>query len=239
VEVVPGMKLERARIERVGRDVLCVSGAFVYETEAEIARIPNPESIKLLVVDSGGGLVAPAIRLAKVIEQHRWTVVVSRNCYSSCANYVFLANVEKVVLPNSFVGWHGLPPPIADMESAFAVEGVRLFVNSLIAAGLSHDEARNYVLQMSRSSEEFFASRSISPDLARAKPVVATDDQSAYAARYRAAAEQGPVNWSYSKRMLIEKWNVQHIRYMWEPTDKTATTDLFKKSLGWELFFFG
>lgn len=237
-QVAGDLNLSPAKFQKVGDAVLCMVGDFIYRTHASIDQIANPSEIRFLVVNSGGGLVGPAMHLARLAERHRWTIVVSGNCYSSCANYVFLANTDKIVLPQSFVGWHGLPPAAAELRKAIEDPPVQQFLKSLERTGLTNDEARAYVIQMSVSSENFFAERGLSPELARRRPAFARNDASKYAERYRKAQDAGPVNWTYSKQALTETWKVKNIRFMWEPSDRDATTSMFKKNYGWELFFF-
>ena len=61
-------------------------------------------------------MVLPAIEFAKLAERYRWLIIVKEKCFSSCANYVFLARTKKVVLPQSLVGWHGLPQEPSDFS---------------------------------------------------------------------------------------------------------------------------
>jgi hypothetical protein len=238
VQVVEGLALSPAKFQKAGDDVLCMIGHFVYESDASIDHIDNPSSVRFLIVNSGGGLVGPAIHLAQLAERYRWTVVISGHCHSSCANYLFLADVDKIVLPQSFVSWHGLPPDSAEARRAIEAPPIQQFLRSLERAGLTGDEARAYLVQMSVSSERFYADRGLPPDLARRRPTFRNDDASEYADRYRKAVEAGPVTWTYSKKSLSETWNIKNIRSMWEPSDRDMATSTFKKVYGWELFFF-
>jgi hypothetical protein len=78
-------------------------------------------------------------------ERYGWLVVVSRSCFSSCGNYVFLSNTDKVVLRGAFVGWHGLPPPPEQVkenfEREFAKPGGPASLGQ-IGAGFTHDSTQ-------------------------------------------------------------------------------------------------
>lgn len=65
--------------------------------------------IKIVVVDSGGGSSRAAIPIGKkIFEMHILTIVLDK-CYSSCANYIFLASEYKVIMPKGGIFWHGSP----------------------------------------------------------------------------------------------------------------------------------
>src|ERR1700733_1258534 len=97
-------------------DVLCMRGSFWIDSPAKIREIRNPTSVRTLLINSDGGWTEPAIQLAKLAELNHWLVVVKHFCLSSCANYIFLSRADKIVLPNSIVGWHGAPPDPSEFE---------------------------------------------------------------------------------------------------------------------------
>src|SRR5215467_12765033 len=57
----PAGSMQPAVFQVVNTEVLCVKGEFVFESPEKIGAIPNPAAIKYLVIDSGGGIVLPAI----------------------------------------------------------------------------------------------------------------------------------------------------------------------------------
>jgi len=169
----PAGSMQSAIFEVVNTEVLCVKGEFVFESPEKISAIPNPAAIKYLVIDSGGGLVLPAIQLAEMAERYGWLVIVSRSCFSSCGNYVFLSNTDKVVLRGAFVGWHGLPPPPEQVkenfEREFAKPGGPASLRQ-IGVGFTHDQALEYTMNNSKASDKFFISHGLSRDLASRPP---------------------------------------------------------------------
>jgi hypothetical protein len=62
-----------------------------------------------IIVDSRGGDVVAALRLAEVMHKAGTSIYVDEICASSCANYLFLAARDKVIAPGALVGWHGSP----------------------------------------------------------------------------------------------------------------------------------
>jgi hypothetical protein len=219
--------------------ILCVKGQFYYDSAKKIRAIPDPAAIKVMVIESGGGIVLPAIQLAELAERYRWLIVVSNLCSSSCANYVFLANTEKIVLPNSFVSWHGLPVSSTvaaeSFEKDFAANGG---MAALAGSGFTRDQMRQYTIDNAVQSEKFFAAHGISEDLARVRPQPDAKFSKAYAQTYQQAVAAGNINWEYGRHALLERWHVSKIVYMWQPKDREAETLAFKQRNGWWLFFF-
>jgi hypothetical protein len=60
-----------------------------------------------LVIDSPGGEVEAGIALGRWVFDHGMDLVVTGECLSACANYVFTAARRKTVRPGAVVGWHG------------------------------------------------------------------------------------------------------------------------------------
>ena len=63
--------------------------------------------IRTIIVNSGGGDIRGGMQLGKYIYNNKLNLIVDKNCYSSCANYLFTAAVTKIVNADSEVGWHG------------------------------------------------------------------------------------------------------------------------------------
>jgi hypothetical protein len=233
--------IEPAVFQVVNSEVLCVKGTFVFESPEKISAIPNPAAIKYLVIDSGGGLVLPAIQLAEMAERYGWLVIVSRSCFSSCGNYVFLSNTDKVVLRGAFVGWHGLPPPPEQVKESFEREFAKPGGAESLAqfgVGFTHDRALEYSMKNATASDKFFVSHGLSRDLASKPPDASSAISETYAEEYRKALAAGNVNWTYSRHALTDRWKVPRILYMWEPANREAVTAAFQKRYGWQLFIF-
>lgn len=67
----------------------------------------NPRAEVLLVVDTSGGDVSSAIKIANLLIERDLTILISGKCFSSCANYLFFAADRKIVAHNAELGWHG------------------------------------------------------------------------------------------------------------------------------------
>ncbi len=63
--------------------------------------------VQQLVIQSGGGNVDAGMDLADIMLEHKLDLVVDKFCFSSCANYVFIAGKNKYIQPNAILGWHG------------------------------------------------------------------------------------------------------------------------------------
>ena len=169
----------------------CASGANSRSNSWEsMSTISHPLEIKYLVIESGGGLVLPAIQLAEMAELYGWVVVVSGLCGSSCANYIFLSDTDKIVLRGAVVSWHGLPPSPELAKESFdkdyaKPEGLEI----LGEFGLSRDHAWALAKKISAASEDFFLAHGISQDLARTQPEATSSFTTSYAELYRKARE--------------------------------------------------
>jgi hypothetical protein len=233
-----GTTLQPAVFKVMGVDVLCVKGEFTFDSPEKMKTISEPAAIKYLVIDSGGGTVLPAMQLAKLAERHRWVLVVSGGCFSSCANYVFLANTDKFVLQGAFVGWHGLPISPKLVRERFDQVWATGKDGYFAPPGSTREQAFKYSLESATASEEFLRARNISPNLPSRPPDASSTFSAAYAERYKQARAAGAVNWTYSKRALTDRWKVRRIISMWEPGDREETTEMFQTKYGWRLFFF-
>lgn len=75
-------------------------GVFELYQEAS----PKPTAI---VIESHGGAAGAAMQLGMWMVDHELDVKVDTYCYSSCANYVFLAGRNKFLAPHASIMWHG------------------------------------------------------------------------------------------------------------------------------------
>ncbi|MFO1183599.1 MAG: hypothetical protein U1E56_02275 [Bauldia sp.] len=76
------------------------------EMYAEFAR-EFDERVNLVVIDSAGGYVDKAVKIASAIKARNLDVVFHGRCYSACANYVFLAANVRTLIDDVEVAWHG------------------------------------------------------------------------------------------------------------------------------------
>lgn len=74
----------------------------VYELYQEAS--PKPTAI---VIESIGGGAGAAMELGNWMLDHELDVRVDTYCYSSCANYIFLAGRNKLLASHASLMWHG------------------------------------------------------------------------------------------------------------------------------------
>ncbi|MGL4289089.1 MAG: hypothetical protein ACRCVA_22250, partial [Phreatobacter sp.] len=75
--------------------------------------IAADRAITTMVITSDGGEVTVSVRLARDIRARGLTLVVQRQCASSCANFLFTGARRKIVAPRSLVVFHGGIAPAA------------------------------------------------------------------------------------------------------------------------------
>ena len=88
-------------------DVVLIEGEIRLETDAKFVREVFRPGIKRVWLNSPGGAVQYAIEMATLIHQRGLDVEVIGDCFSSCANYLFVAGKTKTIGPKGMVAWHG------------------------------------------------------------------------------------------------------------------------------------
>ncbi len=63
--------------------------------------------VRKIVINSGGGDTIYGRKLGAWVLKRNMIVEVEGGCFSSCANYVFVAGRKKLIRQGAFVGWHG------------------------------------------------------------------------------------------------------------------------------------
>jgi hypothetical protein len=91
------------------QQVLVYRGALSQENNERLFELYDTARIKpeLLRITSSGGDVNLGMDLGEWVFQRHLDVEVVGYCFSSCANYVFLAGRRKVLNPDSILLWHG------------------------------------------------------------------------------------------------------------------------------------
>lgn len=85
---------------------LVYEGAITREGLVALQRLDNPRA-RTLLIRSGGGPVDVGLDFGEWIHDRGFNVVVNQECLSSCANYIFPAGDQKLILPGGLVAWHG------------------------------------------------------------------------------------------------------------------------------------
>ncbi|NOX84153.1 MAG: hypothetical protein GXP06_14445 [Alphaproteobacteria bacterium] len=95
-----------------GRDVMCLKGEIDKQMAEDITKRLGLRPRNLaVVIDSTGGSVLRAINIADMLSAHGFDLIVAKACYSSCANYLFVAANDKFLLEGADIGWHGSTAP--------------------------------------------------------------------------------------------------------------------------------
>jgi hypothetical protein len=84
-----------------------IDTVFVQRIKAAYQIAPRSQPITTLEITSMGGDIEAAIDLGEFIFNHKLSIYIPELCLSSCANYLFTAGKEKIITPNTVLGWHG------------------------------------------------------------------------------------------------------------------------------------
>lgn len=112
----------------VAGSTLCFSGELTRTSvERALGLLAADRSISTMAVTSDGGEVRVSLRLARAIRARGLTLVVRRQCVSSCANFLFTAARRKVVATRSLVVFHGgiAPPSFGGLFGGGEERGLR------------------------------------------------------------------------------------------------------------------
>jgi hypothetical protein len=123
-------------------DTITFEGRIDHRSAGEFLRLVQDPAITRLVINSRGGLVAPALDMADAIHRRQLDVDVPEHCLSSCANYVFPAGRRKTLGWPGAVAWHGNMTHVLYLQQS----GQASWSEALMA------EAR----QLARRETEFF-----------------------------------------------------------------------------------
>lgn len=96
---------QEVQINRVG-EALYFEGQINHDS-ANILIGHLRTGVKQLFISSKGGNAEAALDIAMALRQAQASITVTRYCYSSCANYLFLTAKEKTLRPNAILGFHG------------------------------------------------------------------------------------------------------------------------------------
>lgn len=88
---------------------LVMSGGINEGTYDDLLRAvgSRQDSIDTIQVKSVGGNVQEAIKIGIWVFDNKLDVVVDEVCFSSCADYIFPAGMNKTIKTDAIVGWHG------------------------------------------------------------------------------------------------------------------------------------
>lgn len=109
VSLISGAAAANAELEfelRREQNTLIFKGEIGPESaQALIAQLDSGAT--LIVISSVGGSVKDALDVANAMRRHQVALQVQDYCFSSCANYLFVAAAEKKLMPGAVLGFHG------------------------------------------------------------------------------------------------------------------------------------
>lgn len=87
--------------------LITYSGSITSQSLKEFETMINSGKFSTLAINSQGGEVVSAIRIAELVSKAQLMLIVDGECSSSCANYIFPAAKRKIVTKGSVVAIHG------------------------------------------------------------------------------------------------------------------------------------
>jgi hypothetical protein len=91
----------------VSGETIFIRGSITEDTAKEFSGALAKQKIRRVLLDSPGGGVESAIRIANLVRDNGLDVEVVGDCFSSCANYIFPAGKSKTISALGIVAWHG------------------------------------------------------------------------------------------------------------------------------------
>lgn len=90
----------------VDGNLLRISGAFTPGIgDAVKAAVNRDPALRVVVLDSPGGNIGEGLQIARVIKDHALATAVKNRCSSACT-FAFVAGRERILLPNTRLGFH-------------------------------------------------------------------------------------------------------------------------------------
>lgn len=107
------------------KDVIAIRGPINEQTVVsfnDVLGSSSGEKVKAVIVSSAGGDGRAALQIAKSVASRGLNVIVEGVCISACAQYIFLAGVQKIVRPGSIIAFHSSPQLL---RSALLSQGLK------------------------------------------------------------------------------------------------------------------
>lgn len=91
----------------VSGDAVVIRGTITKDAAEKFKQAIGQARISRILLDTGGGNVEASIEIAYIIHERKLDVEVVKDCFSSCANYLFTAGKNKIIGDHGIVAWHG------------------------------------------------------------------------------------------------------------------------------------
>lgn len=189
-------------------DTMCLAKGIWPEGVNEAVEIVRQGKIKKILISSVGGDADAAMILAEEILKWDIDIYVDGPCFSSCANYIFMAGKRKFILKYGVVAWHGAP---------------RLKENS-------HPNAKRIV----ERHHAFFKRIGVDEEITWKFPCdLKTDPEFVESVNSNKGHDRAL--WTYTKEAMDQKFNIQGIVALWDPRNSaelrapSSYEDMYRK----------
>lgn len=201
----------RAGWERLSEDTIQLKGSVGREDFEAYVAVAAPGYTRV-VLKSGGGEPAVALRIAEDMATRDITVVVDGPCLSSCANYLALAGRRLVVKEGGMLGWHGSLPSPVDGRARLEAEDVPEALVDTYVSWLTDFKARE---------QAFFEKVGVDYRLLQDSADIITEDQVAPGAGYHFDEVTGAYSVTRSAAMwiptpdVLERYGIRTDGFEW------------------------
>lgn len=200
------------------------------------------DEVETVFLTSNGGASTVGFEMGTEIHKRQLKVVVDGFCFSSCANYLFLAGKEKEVLENSFLGFHGGMSAFYDLEGEALEAALIEEVIGQDAGALERIFALKALKKELKMEIEFYNTIGL-PEIARLhKQWFAI--YNAFEAEIEAGSvgQKKPLVGWFPPQTTFEKLGVKNITTFWHTEKKEnftkALKDYLKNEFDWEGYLF-
>lgn len=100
---------------------LCIRGmidsGMAHQFAATVKHFGLGQGTQLVIAESPGGHIGPAMDMAELSERHGFQLVVAGLCVSSCAQFLVASRMDKTLLEGAILAFHGGPVPAAVIDA--------------------------------------------------------------------------------------------------------------------------
>lgn len=130
----PDLPAYSLRLTRNGTELELVGG-FKYGLDGDLQSVlAAAPDVRVLHLDSVGGRIGEAVKVAKTVGRHRLVTYVAANCLSACT-VAFAGGVERKILPGAKLGFHASAFPGMSQEDTAEADDTQRRV--FVASGIS------------------------------------------------------------------------------------------------------
>lgn len=106
-----------ATVRRIDQRTISFCGMIDSGSVARVSDVLRTED-EAIVISSVGGSISAPLDLARLVKKEGLTVVVDGPCFSGCAAFVFATAQERLVNPNSILGFHNTSTSASELLAA-------------------------------------------------------------------------------------------------------------------------